>query len=149
MSPSPSCANDRGQKGKMGIALQLIEQHQGMIAAEVFDRLTVNAFLRRQRKKHPAADAGFSGARTACRVGLPERRYTHGGLCGRAVHSVARICPLSVEARIGVRKCVGHQPKSGYRHRCGGYHIGAGRTPGRNKLCTHQQCPPFPNPTRS
>lgn len=29
----------------MGIALQLIEQHQGMIAAEVFDRVTVNAFL--------------------------------------------------------------------------------------------------------
>lgn len=29
----------------MRIALQLIEQHQGMIAAEVFDRLRVNAFL--------------------------------------------------------------------------------------------------------
>lgn len=29
----------------MGIALQLIEQHQGMIAAKVFGRLTVNAFL--------------------------------------------------------------------------------------------------------
>ena len=57
--------------------------------------------------------------------------------------------PVSVEVGIGVRKCVGHQPTSRYRHRCGGYHIGAGRTPGRNKLCTHQQCPPFPNPTRS
>ena len=29
----------------MGIALQLIEQHQGMIAVEVFDRLTANVFL--------------------------------------------------------------------------------------------------------
>ena len=29
----------------MGIALQLIEQHQGMIAAEVFDRLIANVFL--------------------------------------------------------------------------------------------------------
>lgn len=66
--------------------------------------------------------------------------YTSGG---------ADLSPVSVEVGIGVRKCVGHQPTSRYRHRCGGYPIGAGRTQGRNKLCTHQQCPSFPNPTRS
>lgn len=75
--------------------------------------------------------------------------YAWGALRSGRTSGGADLSPVSVEAGIGVRKCGGHQPTSRYRHRCGGYHIGAGRTQGRNKLCTHQQCPSFPNPTRS